>query len=191
MTNMIKQTISLFLLLPLIATSFGIEPAEIRSLDNANVHGKRNILDDESIAVFPYEIFYEPVLSYDKRSSSPLVRFGKRSSDLKDGSLITRELRASMIDSPLVRFGKRSPSGPLVRFGRSPAVPLVRFGRSLSGPLVRFGKRNFENLDSQYDKRSGMSPLIRFGRASAGPLVRFGKRSVTEEDEFMADTMEN
>uniref|UniRef100_A0A0K0E5V3 Uncharacterized protein n=3 Tax=Strongyloides stercoralis TaxID=6248 RepID=A0A0K0E5V3_STRER len=183
---MIKQTISIFfLLLPLIVTSFGLEPAEIRTLDNTNVQGKRNTLDDDSVAILPYEMFYEPIVSYDKRSSTPLVRFGKRSSDLKDESLITRELRASMLDSPIVRFGKRSLSGPLVRFGRSPNGPLVRFGRASAGPLVRFGKRSYLNSLTPFDKRLESSPLIRFGRASSDPLVRFGKRSFMEEDEFL------
>uniref|UniRef100_A0A0N5CAS3 FMRFamide-related neuropeptides-like n=1 Tax=Strongyloides papillosus TaxID=174720 RepID=A0A0N5CAS3_STREA len=177
---MIKLLISLSLLIPLTVKGFGIEPAEIRSLDTINVQGKRNLFDSNTFTIVPYEIFFEPVSTYDKRSSIPLVRFGKRSGEFKDNRLITRELRASTLDSPIVRFGKRMSSGPLVRFGRSAPGPLVRFGRSSAGPLVRFGKRNPKN-----------SPLVRFGRASAGPLVRFGKRSFIEEDELSPDSIGN
>uniref|UniRef100_A0A0K0G4M6 FMRFamide-like neuropeptides 13 (inferred by orthology to a C. elegans protein) n=1 Tax=Strongyloides venezuelensis TaxID=75913 RepID=A0A0K0G4M6_STRVS len=166
---MIRLLISLSLLIPLTVKGFGIEPAEIRSLDTINVQGKRNLYDSNTFTIVPYEIVFEPISTYDKRSSIPLVRFGKRSGELKDNRLITRELRASTLDSPIVRFGKRTSSGPLVRFGRSSA-----------GPLVRFGKRTLKN-----------SPLVRFGRATSGPLVRFGKRSFIEEDELSPNAIGN
>uniref|UniRef100_A0A0N5A3X5 FMRFamide-related peptides n=1 Tax=Parastrongyloides trichosuri TaxID=131310 RepID=A0A0N5A3X5_PARTI len=194
---MIKLTLSLCFLLPITVSGFGIEPAEIRRLDNANIQGKRTPFGDNPLTVIPYTYIIDdmsPYDNYDKRSPTPLVRFGKR--EVKNDQLISRELRASMLDSPIVRFGKRSPSGPLVRFGRSssgplvrfgrsPSGPLVRFGRSPSGPLVRFGKRNPGEPLIRFGKRPENLPLIRFGKRSpSGPLVRFGKRSDSDEEDI-------
>jgi len=148
----VPQSLVLFALV-VVAIGSAFDSSEIRLLEDQN-GGKRQATYWSYFSNGPDGAVKR---SQQYAATSPIIRFGKRSSALGFNGGMARQARTQqhMMD-PIIRFGKRTPStAPLIRFGK-------RHPNNPSAPLIRFGKRSISSLASS-------APHIRFGKRDAEP----------------------